>query len=87
MIEIYDYISIRLKESVVAKRLFLKINNKISHLRKNPYIYSKAGKTDKLKRKYRKIVIGNYIVLYTTDSENKKVYISHIIYGRRNYLY
>ena len=87
MIEIYDYISIRLKESLAAKRLFLKINDKISHLSKNPYIYSKAGKIDKLKREYRKIVIGNYIVLYTLDFENKKVYISHIIYGRRNYLY
>ena len=86
MIEIYDYISIKLNESLAAKRLFLKINNKISHLSKNPYIYSKAGKTDRLKREYRKIVIGNYIVLYTIDSNNKKVYISHIIYGRKNYL-
>ena len=86
MIEIYDYISIKLEESLAAKRLFLKINNKISHLSKNPEIYSKSGKTDRLRKEYRKIVIGNYIVLYTIDSENKKVYISHIIYGRRNYL-
>ena len=86
MIEIYDYISIKLNESLAAKRLFDKINNKISHLSKNSYIYSKVGKTDRLKREYRKIVIGNYIVLYTIDSKNKKVYISHIIYGRRNYL-
>lgn len=86
MIEIYDYISTQLNENLAAKRLFLKINNKISHLSINPYIYSKIGKTDRLKREYRKIVIGNYILLYTIDSKNKKVYISHIIYGRRNYL-
>ena len=33
------------------------------------------------------IEIYGYIVLYTIDYEKKKVYISRMLYGKRNYLY
>ena len=36
--------------------------------------------------KYRRIVIKNYVVLYTIDEEKKIVYISHMYYKKRNYL-
>ena len=85
MTEIYNYISINLKQNIAARRLFVKIENRLSYLAQNPYIYSKIGKIDKLKKVYHKMVIGNYIVLYTVDHNNKIVYISHIIYGKRNF--
>lgn len=46
----------------------------------------KIGKKDKLKREYYRMVVKNYIILYTVDFDNKKVYISQMIYGKRNYL-
>ncbi len=85
MIEIYKYITINLKRNIAAKRLFVKINNRLSYLAENPYIYSRVEKIDKLKREYHKMVIGNYIVIYTVDKNNRIVYISHIIYGRKEF--
>ncbi len=40
---------------------------------------------DELMRNYRRIVIKNFVVLYTIDEEHKIVYISHMYYGKRNY--
>ena len=31
------------------------------------------------------MIVKNYIVLYTIDYERKKVYVSRIVYYRRNY--
>ena len=45
----------------------------------------KIEKTDKLKREYRRIVIKKYVILYTIDFENRKVYISHMIYSKRSF--
>ena len=46
----------------------------------------KIGKTNELKREYHRIVVKNYVILYTIDLNKRKVYISRMIYGRRNYL-
>ena len=84
--EIYNYISIHLKENIIAKKLIKEVNNKVLNLVATPELYMKIGKADKLQRTYHKIIIKNYIVLYTIDFYKKKVYISHIIYGKRDYL-
>lgn len=86
MLEIYEYIFYNLKESKIAKRLISEIMNKILNLSNAPELYEKIGKVDKLQREYRRIVIKNYIVLYTIDYEKNKIYVSRIIYGKRNYL-
>ena len=41
-------------------------------------------KYDRVKRRYRRAIINNYIMLYTID--NDIVYISHLYYNGRNYL-
>lgn len=86
MAEIYDYITNKLKENNAAKRLMKEVTNKILNLAKAPELYMRIGKSDRLRREYRRIVIKNYIVLYIVDFEKRKVYISHMIYGKRNYL-
>ena len=40
----------------------------------------------KLKLNYRKIVINNYIVLYTINENKKTVHIAHVYYASSNYL-
>ena len=50
-------------------------------------MYATIEKHDKTDRVYHKMVVKNYIILYTIDEENKKVFISHMFYSRRNYLY
>lgn len=86
MADIYKYISNNLKADIAAKRLMSEVTNRILDLAESPQLYSKIEKVDKLKREYRRIVVKNYVVLYTIDSEKRTVYISHMIYGRRNYL-
>lgn len=86
MSEIYDYISNTLKNKTAANRLFSNMQQKILNLARAPNLYMKINKADKLKNTYRRLVIKNYVVLYTVDYTNKLVFVSHIIYGKRNYL-
>ena len=43
-------------------------------------------KTDRTERQYRRMIVNNYVILYTIDELEKIVYIAHIYYGERNYL-
>ena len=38
-----------------------------------------------LKRTYRRIIIKNYIILYTIDEKNRKIFVSHMYYSGKNY--
>ena len=86
MIAIYEYISNNLKENNAAKKLMTEVTDKILNLSNLPELYMKSGKTNELKREYHRIVVKNYVILYTIDLNKRKVYISRMIYGRRNYL-
>ena len=55
-------------------------------LAESPRLYAKIDKKDKRKRDFRKIVVDNYVILYTIDDNKKTIYISHMYYGGRNYL-
>ena len=87
MSQIYDYISSSLKQNNAAQRIIKEVNDKIIRLSNNPYLYSKIDKVDRLKLEYHKIIVKNYIVLYSIDSSNNKVFFSRIFYGKMNYLY
>ena len=82
---IYDYISTKIKENKAAKRLINKVLDKVLNLSTSPELYVKIGKVDKLKKEYHRMIVKKYVILYTIDSVNKKVFISHIIYNKRNY--
>lgn len=86
MDNIYNYISEKLKENAAAKRLIKEVNKRVLELSSSPELYMKIGKVDRLKREYHRMVVKNFVVLYTIDYENKKVFISRMIYGRQNYL-
>ena len=86
MNKIYEYISNNLKENNAAKRLMTVTINKILELTNIPELYMKIGRIDRLKREYHRMVVKNYVILYTIDFEKRKVYISRMIYGRKNYL-
>lgn len=85
IMSIYNYISNELKENKIAKRIIKEVNEKVLNLSTLPELYIKVGKVDKLSREYHRMIVKNYIVLYTIDYERKKVYVSRIVYYRRNY--
>ena len=84
--EIYEYISKNLVNQDAAKRLMRKMRKNVMDLAESPKIYAKIKKKDRMKREFRRMVVDNFIVLYTIDENNKTLYISHMYYGRRNYL-
>ena len=83
---ICNYISVDLNANDAANRLREKVIYNILLFENSPKMFAKIEKIDKVKRKYRKIVIKNYVILYTIDEENKIVYVAHIYYSGRNYI-
>lgn len=86
MIEIYRYISENLVAENSAKKLMKKIKKAIMNLDTMPFLYAKIKKNYGVERDYRRIVVDNFVVLYTVDIDIKKIYIVHIYYGGKNYL-
>ena len=84
--EICNYITNKLKNIDASNRLREKVIYNILLLENSPKMCAKIGKVDRVKRQYRRLVVNNFIILYTVDEKEKIVYIAHIYYGGRNYL-
>ena len=85
--EICDYISNKLKNIDASNRLREKVIYNILLLENSPRMCTEIEKVDRTERQYRRLVVNNNVILYTIDEKEKIVYIAHIYYGRRNYLY
>ena len=81
--EIYEYISKKLLEEQIARKLMNKIEQNILALEQNPYLYAKVC-VKPHNDIYRRLVVDNYVVLY--DVKEKQVIIYRILYGRMDYL-
>ena len=64
----------------------IKIERIVNNLKFVPKMYMELAKYSGTKRIYRRIVINNYILIYTVDDLNHKVYISHFYYGGSDYI-
>ena len=84
--EICDYISDDLNALDAAYKLKEKVKHKFSFLVKEPRMYTQIEKLSKTQNTYRRIVVNNYIILYTISDINNTVYVVHIYYGGRNYI-
>ena len=84
--EIYEYISNNLLAKDAAKRLMYEIEEKVQKLKYAPKIHNEILINSELNLKYRKLIIKNYIILYTVNEEKKKVYIAHMYYAGSDYI-
>ncbi|MCL2859749.1 MAG: type II toxin-antitoxin system RelE/ParE family toxin [Oscillospiraceae bacterium] len=84
--KIYNYISKNLCAEDSAKKLLIKTEQKIINLKYSPKIYVEIKKYEGTKRRYRRLVVDNYVILYTIDEEKKIVYVVHIFYGGSDYI-
>ena len=84
--KIYDYIMYELKAQKAAKDLMRLVELQINKLKLQPKLCIEIEKIDDLKRRYRRMVVKNYVILYAIDEKKKVVFISHMYYGRANYL-
>ena len=83
---IYNYIRDNLLEENAANRLMEKIEEYTSNLSFAPRMYAEIDKYKNTRRIYRRIVINNYVLLYTIDEEKRKVFISNMYYGGSDYI-
>ena len=76
----------KLKAEEASNRLRQKIKSDIRELKDSPLSHTKIGKRDRFNREYRRIVIDNYVMLYSIIEEDNVILVSHMYYGGRNYL-
>lgn len=82
---IYNYISNNLYAPKAAKKLMNKVETTVQSLKDMPEAYRTIKKYSEFGMKYRRIVINNYVIIYTISEEKNTVYIVHMYYGRSNY--
>lgn len=87
MDNIYDYISKRLYSPNSAKALMKMVEKAIYNLKEMPELHNIIKQYGSLNMEFRRIVIKNYIILYTISEEDKTVNIVHMYYGKSNYIY
>lgn len=84
--DICDYITNKLKEPNIANNLRKNIIHKIIILEKSPRLFPKIEKISQTKQQYRRIIVNNFIILYTINEKENRIYVAHIYYKRKNYL-
>ena len=84
--EAYNYISKNLYSKVAAEMLMKEIDKEIIYLKSLPKMYARIKQSSNFERIYRKVVINNYVLIYTVDDENEIVCIVHFYYSGKNYL-
>ena len=84
--ETCNYIAINLNALKTSDKLREKVINKVYSLRIEPRMYTQIEKLSKSDRFYRRIIVNNYIILYTIDDNENIIYVAHMYYGGRNYI-
>lgn len=83
---IVNYIKNNLQEPNTAKKLSIKIREKIYNLSDSPKLFPIIDNNFIRKLELRKLIVDNYIIFYKVLDEDKKVQIARIMYGRRNWI-
>jgi len=83
--EIYSYISETLYADDAAKKLMREIEKSILSLSEFPHRFSASLDVSLAQRGYRRIVVKNYVILFTVDESTHTVYVARIFHGKMNY--
>ena len=83
--EALDYIANRLANPSAAASLLTKIEECYAQLRDYPSLYELCHDLRLKNLGYRKVPIGNYVIIYRPAEEEHTVYILRVFYGGRDY--
>ena len=83
--DIFRCISLSIYTKDFSKTLMKKIEKRINILSKYPNIYCVVKKYKELELEYRRIIVDNYVILYTISERTKIIYVSHMFYSKSNY--
>jgi plasmid stabilization system protein ParE len=80
-----DYIANVLKAPIAANNLLDELE-KIEHtLAETPYVYPKVPDDYLAEKGLRFVMVKNFILFYTVNDEEQKVYGIRFLYGRRDW--
>jgi toxin ParE1/3/4 len=82
---IYKYIREEFLNINSAIKIVSKIEERIGVLKEFPLTGSPVQEAILASKGYRKLIIHEYLALYTVDEQKKEVRIIRVIYGKRDY--
>ncbi len=82
---IYRYIKEELQNNSSAIKIVDEVEERIALLEEYPLSGTLVLDGILQMKGYRKLIINNYIALYTVDDQQQEVHIIRIIYGKREY--
>ena len=83
--EIFSYMAGKLQNLSAAISFADEIEDKYDKLADNPRMYEESRDSRLKERGYRRIPIGNYVLLYLVEDSSQKVIIARIFYGKQEY--
>ena len=83
--DIYRYIKEELQNNSSALAIVDEIEKRILLLKEYPLSGSLVSDGVLQKKGYRKLIINNYIALYSVDDHAKEVHIVRVVYGKRDF--
>jgi len=78
---IYHYLFVKFNNILIVKRFHKKILNRLFYLSHYPNLYQKINHH----KNVRRVTVDKYVILYTVDETEKRVYILHIFHGNQDY--
>jgi len=84
MDEIYRYIAVELSNRPAASRLYKRFEQAIDRLRNYPESGQLIDNYFTLEYRLRKVIIGNYILIYYPNKANSCIEILRIAYAKRD---
>ena len=82
--KIVEYIRDELYSPKAAEHFYHNVDKKLKKIRENPLMYP-LSQDELLRAKgYHTVVIGNYLLFYLINEDTNIIYISRIIYSKRD---
>ena len=81
---IYSYIYCELKSKISAERVALRLRGAMTGLSIMPKCYRVYPLEPWLSREVRSVSVGNYMMFYLVKEAESEVWITRIVYGKRN---
>lgn len=85
MMDIARYISNELDNPDAAERLAMEMTEAADRLKDFPYANPAYYPIKPLKYEYRRLLVQNYLMLYSVDESKRCVMVMRVIYARRDY--
>jgi len=83
--ECFDYIKITLKAPEAALNLMKEIESSINLLMEYPFMCPSCSDNVLAIMEYRKLIVKNYVAVYSVNEKLKLITVLRIFFGRRDY--